>query len=64
MIETNLRKWRLDLWMFRAKCYFNIHKLSNTEKMIVVMISFDDKDFAWFGLDGTMDGNPSKTGKI
>lgn len=35
-------------WLFRADRYFNIHKLSNLEKLTVVVISFEGAALDWF----------------
>lgn len=35
-------------WLFRVEQYFEIHKLSDDEKMIVSVISFDGVALAWY----------------
>ncbi|KAL4038207.1 hypothetical protein IC575_001815 [Cucumis melo] len=37
-----------DSWLFRAERYFQIHKLSDSEKMLVSTISFDGPAFNWY----------------
>ncbi|KAL4035846.1 hypothetical protein IC575_004554 [Cucumis melo] len=37
-----------DSWLFRAERYFQIHKLSDSEKMLVSTISFDDPALNWY----------------
>lgn len=37
-----------DSWLFRAERYFEIHRLSDEEKMTVTVISFDDAALKWY----------------
>ena len=37
-----------DSWLFRADRYFQIHKLTESEKMIVSVISFDGPALDWY----------------
>ncbi|KAL0536628.1 hypothetical protein IC582_025586 [Cucumis melo] len=37
-----------DSWLFRAERYFQIHKLSDSEKMLVSTISFDGPALHWY----------------
>ncbi|KAL0545306.1 hypothetical protein IC582_015184 [Cucumis melo] len=37
-----------DSWLFRAERYFQIHKLSDSEKMLVSTISFDGPALNWY----------------
>ena len=37
-----------DLWLFRANRYFQIHKLTDSEKMTVSVISFDGPTLDWY----------------
>ena len=37
-----------DSWLFRADRYFQIHKLTDAEKMTVSVISFDGPTLDWF----------------
>lgn len=37
-----------DSWLFDADRYFQIHKLNDSEKMIVVMISFEGSTLNWY----------------
>ncbi|KAL4025181.1 hypothetical protein IC575_013559 [Cucumis melo] len=37
-----------DSWLFRAERYFQIHKLTDSEKMLVSTISFDGPALNWF----------------
>ncbi|KAL0560207.1 hypothetical protein IC582_000607 [Cucumis melo] len=38
----------LDSWLFRAERYFQIHKLNESEKMLVSTISFDGPALNWY----------------
>ena len=38
----------LDLWLFRADRYFQIHKLTNSDKLIVATISFEGSALNWY----------------
>lgn len=38
----------LDSWLFRADQYFHIHKLLESEKMTVALISFDGAVLDWY----------------
>ncbi|KAA0064313.1 transposon Tf2-1 polyprotein isoform X1 [Cucumis melo var. makuwa] len=38
----------LDSWLFRANKYFQIHKLTEFEKMIVATISFKEPMLNWY----------------
>ncbi|XP_022137369.1 uncharacterized protein LOC111008840 [Momordica charantia] len=38
----------LEAWIFRAERYFEIQKLTDEEKMIVAIISFDGIALAWY----------------
>ena len=37
-----------DSWLFRAERYFQIHKLNESEKMLVSTISFDGPALNWY----------------
>ncbi|TYJ98848.1 transposon Tf2-1 polyprotein isoform X1 [Cucumis melo var. makuwa] len=37
-----------DSWLFRAERYFQIHKLTDSEKMLVSTVSFDGPTLNWF----------------
>ncbi|KAL0533232.1 hypothetical protein IC582_030448 [Cucumis melo] len=37
-----------DSWLFRAERYFQIHKLTDSEKMLVSTVSFDGPALNWF----------------
>ena len=37
-----------DLWLFRAERYFQIHKLTESEKITVSIISFDGAALDWY----------------
>ncbi|KAA0042077.1 transposon Tf2-1 polyprotein isoform X1 [Cucumis melo var. makuwa] len=37
-----------DSWLFRANRYFQIHKLTDAEKMTISVISFDGPALDWF----------------
>ena len=36
------------LWLFRAERYFQIHKLTESEKMLVLTISVDGSALNWY----------------
>lgn len=38
----------LDSWLFQVERYFDIHKLSNSEKIVVAVINFDGIALAWY----------------
>lgn len=37
-----------DSWLFRADHYFNTHKLSDSKKLMMVVISFEEAVLDWF----------------
>lgn len=37
-----------DSWLFRAERYFQIHKLTESEKMLVSTVSFDGPALNWY----------------
>lgn len=37
-----------NLWLFKGNHYFQIHKLSNSKKMTVFVISFDGPTLDWY----------------
>lgn len=37
-----------DGWLFRAERYFHIHRLTDTEKMTVAVISFEGDALSWY----------------
>ena len=37
-----------DSWLSRADRYFQIHKLTNSEKMTVAVVSFDGATLDWY----------------
>lgn len=37
-----------DLWLFKADQYFQIHKLTDLEKLTVVVISFNGAALDWY----------------
>lgn len=37
-----------DSWLFRANRYFQIHKLTDSEKLTVMVISFDGATLDWY----------------
>lgn len=37
-----------ESWLFRTERYFEIHKLTDSEKLIVIVISFDGITLAWY----------------
>lgn len=37
-----------DSWLFRVEWYFEIHRLSDEEKMTVTVISFDGATLKWY----------------
>lgn len=37
-----------DSWLFRVDTYFQIHKLTDSEKMIFAMTSFDGVALDWY----------------
>lgn len=37
-----------DQWLFQAKQYFQIHKLTESEKMTLAVISFDRPALNWY----------------
>lgn len=38
----------LSSWLFRVDCYFQIRKLTDSEKMTVVVVSFDGATLDWY----------------
>lgn len=38
----------LESWLFQAERYFEIQKLTDVEKLIVAVISFDGIALAWY----------------
>ena len=37
-----------DSWLFRANRYFQIHKLTDAEKLLVATISFEGPALNWY----------------
>ncbi|KAA0033837.1 Ty3/gypsy retrotransposon protein [Cucumis melo var. makuwa] len=50
-----------DSWLFRAERYFQIHKLSESEKMLVSAVSFDGPTLNWYRSQEEKDKFTSRT---
>lgn len=41
-----------DSWLFQVDRYFQIHKLTDSEKMTVMVISFNEPTLNWYRSQG------------